>query len=226
MRQTITARQTGRLALALIAALAVPPVALADPFAAALADARAGRHGQAAAGFHALAQAGDGEAAYNLALLFMTGQGVPQNQPEAAYWAWQARLAGVPQAEGILARLSDQLDAESRQGLAARLEAELTPRAMAGDGAAMLSLAVVLLHLRPMPDAAKAHAWQSIAAALDVPGAVAARDAGVRAMDDAQRRAAEAEAMAAFQAWCQDKGLAGDLDGEMAAPPACTVLRP
>ena len=226
MRQTITARQRGRWTLALIAALAVPPMALADPFAAALADAAAGRHGQAAAGFHALAQTGDAEAAYNLAVLFLTGQGVPQNQPEAAYWAWRARLGGVPQAEVLVARLTDQLDAEARHVLAGRLEAALTPQARAGDGAAMLSLAAVMLHLRPTPDAVQAHAWQSIAAALDVPGAVEARDAGLRAMDSAHRRAAEAGAMVAFQTWCRDKGLAGDLDGEVAAPPACTVLRP
>jgi TPR repeat protein len=206
----------GRLAALLMAIWALPQPGWADPFATALAEAEAGRHGAAAAGFHALALQGDAEAAYNLALLFMTGQGVPQNRIEASFWAWHARLGGLSQARLLIERLTPQLDKAGQQNVADRLEAKLTPQAEAGDGAAMLSLAAVLHHVRPTPDLMQAHAWQSIAAALDVPGAVAARDATLRLIAPTDRPKAEAGAMAAFQTWC--KTQAG------ATVPACTVV--
>lgn len=205
------------LALRLVAGLILAQPALADPFATAVADAAAGRHGEAAAGFHALALSGDAEAAYNLALLFMSGQGLPQNHIEAAYWAWQARLAGLTQAGPLLSQLSGRLDRAGQQSVADRLEAALSPLAAQGDGAAMLSLAAVMQHVRPTPDLSQAHAWQSIAAALDVPGAIVARDASLQAMDTASRTRAEAEAMAAFQAWCRNRGAA--------APASCSVVQ-
>jgi hypothetical protein len=187
-----------------------------DPFAAAMADAAAGQHGAAAAGFHRLAQQGDGVAAHNLALLFMTGQGVPRHHEEAAFWAWSARLAGVTQAQTLVARLMPELDTAAQQRLADRLEAVLTPQATTGDGAAMLALAAVLGHLRPRPDAVAAHNWQSIAAALDVPGAAAARDATLATMDSTRQRQAEAAAMAAFAQWCAAQG--------QSAPAGCAVM--
>lgn len=205
-----------RLAALLMAIWVLPQPGGADPFAAALAEAEAGRHGAAAAGFHALALQGDAEAAYNLALLFMTGQGVPQNRIEASFWAWHARLGGLSQARMVLDRLTPQLDKAGQQSVADRLEAKLTPQAEAGDGAAMLSLAAVLHHVRPTPNLMQAHAWQSIAAALDVPGALAARDATLRLIAPADRPKAEAGAMAAFQAWCQTQAET--------TVPACTVV--
>jgi uncharacterized protein len=212
-----------RAAVLLLAALALPQplwaeTPPADPFAAAVAAAAAGRHGVAAAGFHGLAQAGDAEAAYNLALLFMTGQGVPQNHTEAAYWAWQARLGGLRRARLLLDRLTPHLDRPRQQTVAARLEAALGPQAEAGDGAAMLALAAVLGHVRPAPDPLQAHAWQSIAAALDVPGSLAARDASWQAMDPANRAEAEAVALTAFRDWCGRRGAE--------APPPCRVVLP
>ena len=205
-----------RLAALMMAICVLPQPGWADPFATALAEAEAGRHGAAAAGFHALALQGDAEAAYNLALLFMTGQGVPQNRIEASFWAWHARLGGLGQARLLLERLTPQLDKAGQQSVADRLTAKLTPQAEAGAGAAMLSLAAVLHHVRPTPDLMQAHAWQSIAAALDVPGAVAARDTTLRLIAPTDRPKAEAGAMAAFQTWCQNR--------TGATLPACTVV--
>lgn len=211
----------GCRAAAVLAALAMAPAALAepathDPFATAMADAAAGRHGAAAAGFHALALQGDATAAHNLALLLMRGQGVPRHHEEAAFWAWRAQLGGVTQAQALVARLMPGLDAAAQGRVAARLEAELTPQAEAGDGAAMLALAVVLIHLRPLPDPVAAHGWQSIAAALDVPGAIAARDLTLRGMDQSRQRQAEAAAWDAFVGWCTGRGAA--------APAGCAVV--
>jgi len=200
-----------------LAALSLPQMAKADPFAEALAAAQAGQYGAAAAGFHSLARQGDAEAAHNLALLFMTGQGVPRNHEEAAFWAWSARVAGVVQARSLVAQLMPGLDSAGRQRVADRIEAMLTPQAEAGDGAAMLALAAVMVHLRPKPDLMAAHAWQSIAAALDVPGAVAAREASLQGMDPARHRPAEAQALTAFQTWC---GARRD-----SAPAACAIFQ-
>nr|WP_162623743.1 SEL1-like repeat protein [Paracoccus saliphilus] len=188
----------------------------ADPFQAALDDAGAGRYGAAAAGFFPLAQAGDGEAAYNLAVLYATGRGVPQNSTEAAFWALKAELTGLTGAGGLRRKLMDGLPQDTGDSIAARMEAELTPAARAGDGAAMLALAAILASVRSEPDPAAAHAWQSIAAALDVPGAVPARDASLTMIPAAERPAAQDQARLAFIDWCADRGDA--------APPNCAVV--
>lgn len=194
--------------------------AQADPFAEALAHADAGRHGLAAAGFHALAVTGDAEAQFNLALLFATGQGLPQNAEEAALWAWRARLAGLEQAGPLAARLMDALPQERRGRLAARLEATLVPDAERGDGAAMLALAAVIALVRPEPDLVAAYGWQSIAAATDTPGAVVARNETFARIEPNARPEAQDHALAAFVAWCGTRaGHAG-----AAEAPACAAV--
>jgi len=201
---------------ALVAVVALGHAAVADPFATALDDAAAGRYGAAAVAFHDLAMAGDADAAYNLSLLFLTGQGVPQNHSEAAFWAWQARLAGLTGAGRLLERLMPELDSAQQRSMAARLQSALSPAAEQGDGAAMLALAVVMQTIHPDADHLGAHAWQSIAAALDVPGATAARDATLQAMDADHRRQAQDHAMQSFRAWCARRAHT--------APPPCTLF--
>jgi uncharacterized protein len=198
--------------------LAMPALTRADPFDSALRASDEGRHGEAAAAFHALAMAGDGAAAYNLAALFATGRGIPQNETEALYWAWRARLAGVAQASALLGRLWPPPEAARRKAIADRLEAALLPLAEAGDGAAMLQLAAVLGVVRGAPDHRAAHAWQSIAATLNVPGAFAARDATLAGFPPAERAAVQDGALAAFRSWCERH--------EGNRPAACDVVIP
>jgi uncharacterized protein len=174
----------------------------ADVFEKAMADAADGNYGEAAAGFHKLALTGDTEAAHNLAILFASGRGLPQNSTEAAFWAWRARLAGLRQTAPLVTQLMQDLTAESQAAVAIRLEETLTPDAEAGDGAAMLALAAVHTAVRPKPDFATAHAWQSIAAALDVPGAIAARNATLEATAQEDRQKVQDQAMTAFKDWC------------------------
>lgn len=188
------------MAVVLAVALAAP--ARADDFSVALAEAAAGRHGAAAAVFRRLAEEGDAEAAHNLAILFQTGRGVPQNLTEAAFWAWQARLSGIAASQSLIARIMPELPDDRRAAVAARLEANWRPLAQGGDGAAMLSLAAILLHARPEPDASEAHAWQSMAAALDVPGALAARDATLAMIPREDRLTVQDAALARFVDWC------------------------
>ncbi len=188
--------------VSLILWLAVPAAVLADPFDAALQAAAEGRHGEAAAVFHGLAMAGDSEAAYNLALLFATGRGMPQNDTEALYWAWRARLADVRAASALLDRLWPHPDEARRTIVSDRLEQVLRPQAEAGDGAAMLQLAAVLTVVRSAPDLTEAYGWQSLAAALDVPGAAAARDATLGLVPVDERAQVQDAALAMFKDWC------------------------
>lgn len=196
--------------------LAPPGPGWADGFEAALQASTEGRHGEAAAAFYSLANDGDGAAAYNLALLFATGRGVPQNRREALYWVWRARLEGIPAAPDLLDRLWPSAGPALRKDIADRLELYVRPHAESGDGAAMLQLAAVLTVVRPKPDPVAAHGWQSIAAALDVPGAIAARDQTLMSLPEVDRAKAQDYALAQFGDWCQSQ--------PDHRPPACTIL--
>jgi len=198
--------------------LGAPPLtALDDGFAAAMQASAEQRYGAAAAGFHNLARQGDATAAYNLAVLFATGRGVPRNDAEALYWAWQAWLAGVKAAPGLVAQLRDKVDRARQIAIAQRLEDGLSARAMGrDDGPAMLQLAAVLGRVRPRPDPVAAYAWQSLAAALDVPGAIAERDRTHQALSAPARVAAQDAAFALFAKWCVQWDLTD-------APAACAL---
>lgn len=197
--------------------MAMPAAMQADPFDDAMRAADEGRYGEAAAAFHSLALTGDAAAAHNLAALFATGRGLPQNDTEALYWAWRARLSDIDAVQILLDRLWPPLDTARKDMIAARLVSDLQPLAEAGDGAAMLELAAVLTVVRPKPDTRAAHSWQSIAAALEVPGAQAARDATLSTIAPADRGAAQDEALTAFRDWC------GRQIGDT-RPAACVVV--
>jgi TPR repeat protein len=188
----------------------------AGAFDQAMADMAQGRPAAASAQFHTLALGGDLSAAHNLAVLFALGLGVPQSDPDAAYWAWRALLGGLTQA-GALADLTLMpLDATARQSVTDRLEADLLPQAHAGDGNAMLALAVVLAVLRPEPALLDAHGWQAIAGAIDHPGAMQARAQTHARMTPEQRAQAQPHALRALSDWCDAR--AAD------APMACSVI--
>ena len=168
-------RSVGWCKHALISLMILATPAGADDFEKAMSDAAAGNYGEAAAGFHKLALTGDPEAAHNLAILFASGRGLPQNSVEAAFWAWRARLAGLRQAAPLVIQLMQDLTAERQATVATRL---------------------------PEPDFASAHAWQSIAAAVDVPGAIAARNATLESTAPEHRQKVQDQAMTAFKDWC------------------------
>lgn len=197
-------------------ALAASPEDTPDPFAQALDAARAGQFGQAATGFHTLAKAGDGEAAHNLAVLYATGRGLPQDDPEAAYWAVRAELAGSDRSIPLRRLLVGRLDAPTRDALAARAVAWLTPRAEAGDGAAMLEIAAILLNIPVQPDPVAAHGWQSLAAALDAPGAIRARQASLAMIPPESRPEAAKAARQHMRDWCAARGAE--------APALCALI--
>lgn len=188
---------------------AVPAVAAEDDVLAdAAAAIRDGRPAEAAALYRSLAEANDGPGQYNLALLYLTGRGLPQSHRDALYWAWRARLSGVPEAPALIARMAGVTTPDLRKELATRLSEALQPRIDTGEGRAMLELSGVYLEVLPEPDLKQGLVWQALAAALDVPGAAEARDTTGARLSAEDRLAAEAEAVKTLQDLCA-KGLKG-----------------
>jgi TPR repeat protein len=177
-----------------------------DALSAAAAAIREGRAAEAAAMYRDVAEDGDGAAQYNLALLYLTGRGVPQSHRDALFWAWKARLSGVAEAPALIARMAEVTTPELRKELAQRLIDTLQPRIDKGEGRAMLELAAVYLEVLPEPDLTKGLVWQALAAALEVPGAAEARETTGETLTAKDRLAAEAEAVSTLSDLCT-KGL-------------------
>lgn len=205
--------------LFLLALLAAPLPAMAAQGAQgteqAIAALRAGDAPRAATIFLELARAGDAEAQFNLALLYLDGTGVPQNDRESLYWGWRARLSGVPNATALLARLMPSVTPELRAETADRITADLQPRIDAGEGRAMLERSVVLSDLLPEPDLQGAYVWQALSAALGTPNAGPARDATLARIAPEDRLAAQDAALAMLATLCK---------GAMQAEPICATL--
>lgn len=196
----------------------IPAPAAAQPsgsLPAAIAALRAGKAPDAAAIFLSLARTGDGEAQFNLALLYLEGVGVPQNAREALYWGWRARLSGIPAAPALLARLAEAATPDLREETATRITADLEPRIAAGEGRAMLERSVLLSDLLPEPDLTGAYVWQALSAALGTPGAAGARDDTLDRIAPEDRLDAQSAAIDQLATLCK---------GAMADQPICATL--
>lgn len=192
--------------------------ALPPAFSDAVAAYRAGDPGAAAAGFLTLAKAGLPQAQFNLALLFRQGEGVPRNHEEALYWAWRARIGGVPRAETLVRDLLRGMGPDQRDALAERLLEDLAPDLTAPPpraGRAFLASALIQTELRSAPDLMQAYVWFSISAALMTPGAAELRDHAFSGLPSTDQPQAERGAMAAFSDWC--KSAAGSYPACQAA---------
>lgn len=203
------------LALLLATSAAAAPPQADSVLAPAIDALRAGNAPEAAAIFRGLARAGNGEAQFNIALLYSEGFGVPQNVRESLYWGWRARLSGIPAATALLARLEGQVTTDLRDETAARINADLEPRIAAGEGRAMLERSVVLSDLLAEPDLQGAYVWQALSAALGTPAAAAARDATLEKIDPKDRLAAQQAALEQLATLCR---------GTMQGQTICTTL--
>ncbi|MBD1203342.1 MAG: sel1 repeat family protein [Rhodobacteraceae bacterium] len=195
---------------ALLLPLVLLPLAAqaAPDLGSAIETLRAGRAPEAAQMLLDLARAGESEAQFNLGLLYAQGIGVPQNDREALYWGWRARLAGVPAARALIDKLADKASPALREELVTRIEADLDPRIQSGDGRAMLERSVLRLDLLPKPDLTGGYVWQALSAALATPNAAAARDATLARIDPKDRLAAQDAALQALRDLCAG-GMAG-----------------
>lgn len=193
----------------LLPLLLLPLAAQAAPdLGSAIETLRAGRAPEAAQMLFDLARAGEAEAQFNLGLLFAQGIGVPQNDREALYWGWRARLAGVPAARALIDKLAEKATPALREELVTRIEADLDPRIQSGDGRAMLERSVLRLDLLPKPDLTGGYVWQALSAALATPNAAAARDATLARIDPKDRLAAQDAALQTLRDLCAG-GMAG-----------------
>ena len=188
----------------------------APDLSSALGELRAGRAPEAAQIMLGLASAGSGEAQFNLALLYTKGLGVPQNDREALYWAWRARLSGLSQAQAMLQSLADKATPDLSRKLAARLNADLDARIAAADGRAMLERSIVFAEVLPQPDLRNAYVWQALSAALGTPNAATLRDATLASLPPENRLAAQDAALKALGELCA---------AEMASHPLCATLQ-
>lgn len=172
-------------------------------FTAAVRLAEEGQAAEAVSMFRHLSQDGDPVAQVNLAVMQALGQGIPQDDVSAAYWAWRARFAGEDRAIELSDYLVERLTDKARVTLADRLDADLQARAAQGHVEAFFALGRVALELRRPAQDQKAFEWFSLAAAFEVPKAVVVRDAIAPRLEPSVRLAAQEKTRQAFEDWCQ-----------------------
>ncbi len=97
-----------RLILLLLMSTVHVPAARADPFAAGLRAYAAHNYVLSAEIFLPLAEQGDARAQTYLGVMYLRGQGVPQNFQVAAYWLHLASEAGLPAAQYFLGLMYDK----------------------------------------------------------------------------------------------------------------------
>lgn len=173
-------------------------------FGRAVAMAQAGQAGAAVAIFADLAQAGHGAAQVNLAVMLARGQGVPQDDQAAAYWAWRARLAGETRAMALSDLLLDRLTEAARARLADRLIADLSARAKEGVPGQFAAIGRVEAQLRTPAKMDEAALWFTLGAAFEEAGALALREVAMADLEPKARLAVQERAGAAFAGWCAE----------------------
>jgi len=97
-----------RLILLLLMSTVHVPAARADAFAAGLRAYAAQNYVLSAEIFLPLAEQGDARAQTYLGVMYLRGQGVPQNFQVAAYWLHLASEAGLPAAQYFLGLMYDK----------------------------------------------------------------------------------------------------------------------
>ena len=97
-----------RLAMILLLSLAVVPAARADAFAAGARAYAVQNYVQSAEIFARLAEQGDPRAQTYLGVMYLHGQGVPQNFDAAAFWLHRASETGLPEAQYFLGLMYDK----------------------------------------------------------------------------------------------------------------------
>ncbi|MYM53715.1 SEL1-like repeat protein [Thalassovita mangrovi] len=178
-----------------------------NAFSEAIQAARDGQAAQAVRMFRTLAQDRNGEAQYNLAVLYARGIGVPQSDEMALYWAWRARFTGVKRAKPLTKYLSRSATPDLMEKVQTRLRDDLTQNINEGQKEAMLALGRVYLELTDPSEPELALVWFTIAAALQQPHASTWRDVTARQLDQEQRLTAQERAASIYQQWCDGHGL-------------------
>ncbi len=172
-----------------------------DPVIEATAAYSEGRSAEAVRILKKAAEAGDPLAAANLGVMIASGEGWPQNDIEALYWLWKARLEGERRSEPLAKVVAERVSADDRDELLDRLAMDLEADAKAGRRRALLSLGGLEWALRTPPDAAQAYVWFGLAAAMGDPLGAAARDKVAENLSAEERRQGQDTLTELFKGW-------------------------
>ena len=176
-----------------IATLALPalPVAASMPtkaenaaFSAAVKAVKDRNYAQAIKLFEAQAKQARHDAQYNLAVLLNAGKGRPRNYVEALYWAWQAQLGDIEAAADIVGDITAILPPKAVDDIRTRVGDTLQARIDKQDLLAIPQFARFHLTVLDEPDYTNAYIWYSIAAALNMPETIDARDEAEGKIED------------------------------------------
>lgn len=116
------------------------------------------------------------DAQFNLAVLLEAGKGAPQDYATALTWAWTAQLGGIEAAEDLADDLAGMLPEKPTENVRVAVAKRLKTRINNGDAEAVPQFAQYHLLVLEEPDYEMAYIWYSIAAALNLEGAMIARD--------------------------------------------------
>ena len=111
------------------------------------------------------------DAQYNLAFLFESGLGRPQNFKVALYWAWLAQLGGEERAITLAETLNENVTEGVAKDVIGLLTARLTKQIESGRKDAILKLANLYFSILPEPDYINAYIWFTIGQAVGLPDA-------------------------------------------------------
>ncbi len=192
---------TRTISAAAVALALTGPVA-ADSFDEAMAAFKSGDLDRAVVLFRELADHNDGAAQANLAVLYAIGQGVPQNDQDAYYWAWRARFSGEKAAIEMISLLRERLTEEGRAEVASRLIKDLTDTALRGDLGALTALGRVYNEVSEPSQKAEALLWFTVAAAFEAPYAALFREGVSQEISKQERLTIQARARQLFTEWC------------------------
>lgn len=153
-----------RILTGLVLILMLPGGAAAGPYDDGMAAYQRGDYSTALRLWQPLAEQGDAQAQHGLAVLYIAGQGVPQNYVEGVKWFRLAAEQGIINAQGILGGMyargrgvpQDYAEAVKWYRLAAEQ----------GDALAQFNLGVTYENGQGVPqDYVQAHMWVNLAAA-------------------------------------------------------------
>ncbi|MEY8881681.1 hypothetical protein [Donghicola sp. XS_ASV15] len=187
---------------ATVVALSLASPGVAGKFDDAMTAFKGGDLDRAVVLFQELAEYNDGAAQANLAVLYAIGQGVPQDDLNAYYWAWRARFSGEKAAINMIKLLRERLTEEGRAEVAGRLITDLTKTAERGDLGALTALGRVYNEVSEPSQKAEALLWFTVAAAFEAPHAALFREGVSQEISKQERLTTQARARQLFTEWC------------------------
>ena len=138
------------------------------------------------------------DAQYNLAFLFESGLGRPQNFKVGLYWAWLAQLGGEARAITLAETLNENVTEGVAKDVIGLLTARLTKQIESGRKDAILKLANLYYSILPDPDYINAYIWFAIGQAVGLPDAAQGGMAARKELDAEKLVEAQASASTMF----------------------------